>query len=104
VRLQRFSIALVLVCALAGCKAYTEGSSRTIGEFTDDVGIQSSVKMVLINDDEIKGMNINVEVRKGVVSLYGRVPTEAQRKKAVDLVGRVKGVKQVEDRLTLVPE
>lgn len=95
---------ILLLSALAACQSYTDGTSRTFGEYTDDVGIQASVKSALLNDDDIKGMKINTKVYKGVVQLYGRVPSEALRKKAMELAGRAKGVKGVEDRLTLVTE
>lgn len=95
---------LALVCLLAGCQSYREGGSRTVGEFTDDVGILSSVKAALVRDDEVKGFRINVDVRKGVVSLYGRVPSAYARNKAVEIARGVRGVIKVEDRLTLVEE
>ena len=94
----------ILLSMLVACQSYKDGSSRTIGEFTDDVGIQASIKTAFFNDDEINGMIINIEVRKGVVELYGRIPSETLRKKAVAMAGRVKGVAKVEDRLTLVRE
>lgn len=89
---------------LAGCQAYQDPNKRTIGEFTDDVAIQTAVKSRLIGNREIKGLRINVEVRKGIVTLLGRVPTQETRQLAVRLSQGVKGVKRVEDRLTLVTD
>jgi osmotically-inducible protein OsmY len=100
----RITSIFLLISIVSACQSYTDGTSRTFGEWTDDVGIQASVKAVFLKDDEIKAMNINTEVRKGVVALYGRVPSEGARSKAIDLAGRVKGVKKVDDRLTLVAE
>ena len=96
---------LLLALALsAGCQGYRSDSTRTVGEFTDDVGIQSRVKLALVNDEEIKGMRINTEVRRGVVTLHGRVGSHEQKQRAVALAAGIKGVKQVEDRLTVVTE
>ncbi len=95
---------LTLLCLLTACASYKEGGSRTVGEFTDDVGIQAAVKTALVRDDEIKGLRINVEVNRSVVSLYGRVPSEYARQKAVRIAGDVRGVVEVRDRLTLVNE
>lgn len=94
----------VVLVVLTGCQSYREGGSRTVGEFTDDVGIQTAVKTALIRDAEIKGLRINVDVRKGVVSLYGRVPSTYMRDKVVQVASQPRGVRQVVDRLTLVPE
>lgn len=101
--LQKTGI-FMLIAMLAACQSYRDGSSRTIGEFTDDMSVQAAVKTRLMNDKEINGLNINVEVVKGVVSLYGRIQTPTLRKKAVDIATRVRGVSRVEDRLTLVAE
>ena len=98
-------VALLLsLGAAAGCQSYQEGSSRTVGEFTDDVGIQARVKLALLNDPEISGLRINTEVKRGVVSLYGRVGSRALKQRALELASGVKGVRQVEDRLTIVEE
>ena len=97
--LSMLSFALIL----SACQGYIDGSSRTIGQFTDDAGIQAAVKAKLVGDDEVKGMPINVEVNRSVVSLYGRVSSDYLRNKAVKLAGEVRGVSRVVDRLTLVP-
>ncbi len=95
------SIILLVIACLAGCAGYQDDSRRTIGEFTDDAGIQAGVKTALIRDPEVNGLAINVEVRRGIVSLFGRVPSDHARQKAVGVASRVRGVVRVEDRLTL---
>ncbi len=101
VKLWLFPVALML---LAGCASYREGESRTVGEFTDDVAISAAVKTRLLRDPEIKGFRVNVEVNKGVVTLYGRATSEALRAHTLSLAKGVKGVVKVEDRLTIVTE
>lgn len=97
--------AMVMLTGLAGCQAYTDGGDRrTPGEVTDDVGISGNVKAKLVKDPEVKGFKINVDVRKRVVYLFGRVATQAQRERALALARSVKGVVRVEDRLALVDE
>ena len=91
------------LAVLGGCQAYKDGSKRTIGEFTDDANIQTKVKTALMLDDEIKGFPMNVDVYKGVVSLYGRIPSEDARARALSIAANVRGVVGVQDRLTLVP-
>ena len=93
---------LSVVAVLAACQSYKDGQSRTVGEFTDDARIQAAVKTALIGDDDIKGMSVNVEVHRNVVSLYGRISSENARAKALKLAGDVRGVVRVEDRLTLI--
>lgn len=95
---------LVSLGAAGGCQSYRDGSARTVGEFTDDVGIQTRVKLALMNDPDISGLRINTEVNRGVVSLYGRVGSRELKRRALDLAGGIKGVTRVDDRLTVVGE
>lgn len=104
VRIAALGALLVVLGAGAGCQSYREGESRTVGEFTDDVAIQSRVKLALLNDQDIKGLRINTEVKRGVVSLYGRVGSHELKQRALQLAVGVKGVKRVEDRLSIVTE
>lgn len=100
--LKSVVLSLLIACLAAGCAGYRDDSARTIGEFTDDLGIQASVKTVLVRDDDINGLGINVEVSRSVVSLYGDVPSAAVRDKAIALAAGVRGVQKVEDHLTIV--
>jgi osmotically-inducible protein OsmY len=52
-------------------------------------------------DREVKGMDIDVTTRGGVVTLEGTVDSEAVKKKAVADARSTEGVKQVVDRLTV---
>ena len=101
-RLSTLVSALIISCFATGCAGYHDDSARTIGEFTDDLGIQASVKTVLVRDDDINGLGINIEVSRSVVSLYGDVPSAAVRDKAISLAAGVRGVQKVEDHLTIV--
>ena len=93
---------LCLILGLTACQTYRNEGSRTPGEFADDVAISTAVKTALVRDAEVKGLAINVEVRRSVVTLYGRVPSTYARNKALKLAGEVRGVAEVVDRLTLV--
>ena len=76
---------------------------RTIGEFTDDRGIHAIVKIRLIKEADIVARRINVDVHRGVVTLFGRVRSQSERLLAKELVAGVKGVLKVEDRLLVRP-
>ena len=102
--MQRCVLTMVLVLLFSGCQSYREGGSRTVGEFTDDIAVQAKVKTTLIRDDEISGLRINVEVTRGVVTLYGRIPSKYARDKAVGLVRDIRGVTAVEDRLVVAEQ
>ena len=101
-RAVRLICTWVLLGMLLGCQAYSDGSKRTVGEFTDDVQIKAAVKLRLLNDPEVKGLKIGVSVDKGVVTLSGRVPSDYARQKALRITGETGSVDGVEDRLSIV--
>ena len=98
-------VRLALVALLSvGCAGYQEGSTaRTPGEVIDDVTIQGAVKTALLREPDIEGLAIDTEVRQGVVTLYGRVASEALRQRVIAVVNATSGVKGVDDRLVIVP-
>lgn len=101
-RAVRLLCTWVLLSFLLGCQAYSDGSKRTTGEFADDVQIKAAVKFRLIDDPEVKGLQVGVSVAKGVVTLRGRVPSDYARQKALRIAGETGSVTGVEDRLTIV--
>lgn len=73
--------------------------SRTLGERIDDAGITMRVKSRLLDDPVVKGLQIDVDTRDGVVFLTGSVSSEAERKQAVEIARSTEGVKNVEANL-----
>lgn len=64
-------------------------------EAVSDTWITSKVKSTFLADDGISGLDIKVETNKGVVSLSGVVPTDAERDLAVQKAKTIKGVRAV---------
>lgn len=95
---------LLLAIILGACQNYAEGAkTRTVGQFTDDATIQLLVKKRLIGDPDVRGVRINVDVNRRVVALIGKVKSEAERKRALEIASLVPNVERVVDRLH-VPE
>lgn len=64
-------------------------------EAVSDTWITSKVKSSFLADDSISGLDIKVETNKGVVSLSGVVPSDAERDLAVQKAKTIKGVHAV---------
>ncbi len=75
--------------------------TRTIGETITDAGITVSVKTQLLDDPLVKGLQIDVDPRDGVVYLTGSVASDAERQGAIRLAKETKGVRDVQANLTL---
>ena len=71
-------------------------NERSAGEVFDDTAVLAKTKAALVNDPDIKGSNIDVDVVRGQVTLTGVVRSEEERKKVLETVWGVKGVKSVQ--------
>jgi len=68
-----------------------------------DDRIYDQVRMKLTDDPDVKGGALDVTVKDGVVKIAGRVTTEKGKSKATKLAKKVKGVKSVDNELTVGP-
>jgi len=67
-----------------------------------DAWITAQTKMIFMTDADIPAGDINVDTRRGVVTLFGSVPTSAIGDKAVRVTNDVAGVKSVNRELRVV--
>jgi len=68
-----------------------------------DAQIYDQVKMKLANDPDIKGGNLDVDVKAGVVTVSGRVDKERGRQKIEKVAKKVKGVNSVINQVKVEP-
>ena len=96
------ALAIVFLLGVAGCQTYLdEAASRTPGEVTDDLTIHTLIKTRLLRDEDVRGLRINVDVNKGVVTLSGRVRSEGERQRAVEVATAIPSVVRVVDNLVV---
>ncbi len=93
-----------LVLALVVIAPLTAACGKTVGETIDDTTTTTRVKTSLLNDPNVGGLRIDVDTFKGVVTLSGRVKSQAEKDQAVTLARRVDGVTDVKDALQIIPE
>jgi hyperosmotically inducible protein len=75
--------------------------ARSLGETITDSGISLSVKSQLLDDPQVKGLQIDVDTRDGVVFLTGSVRSDSEKLRAIQLAKDTKGVKDVQANLTV---
>ena len=66
-----------------------------------DASLTAKIKSKMALDDSVKALDIDIDTRGTVVTLTGRVASEAERTRAVQLARETDGVTQVVDRLTV---
>src|SRR4051812_42382327 len=86
----------ILTFIIIACTGHEDGATgapvATIGNTIDDSVITSQVKTALLADQDIKGLGISVETRKGRVQLRGFADSQPRIDQAVRLASAVTGV------------
>lgn len=111
---QSVGVVLLLcgVINLVGCAAAVVGGAaaggyyvgkddRSVGEISSDATITSTINSNYIKDDLVRAREINVDTYRGVVTLYGKVQSQAAADRAVQIARSVKGVKRVDSKLSV---
>src|ERR1041385_5977029 len=88
--------------ALGSTASGVKSASKSVKETTTDAYITSAAKMRLITDKDTPGTDINVDTDRGVVTLFGPVPTQAAKQRAAAEANKVRGVKRVKNELQVV--
>ncbi len=73
-----------------------------IWDAASDIWITSVTKMTLLTDSRTPALDINVETRAGVVTLFGIVPSQEAKEAAAADTRRVSGVKRVVNDLQVM--
>lgn len=76
-------------------------STTTLGTELDDSVITTRVKTALLADENVKGLDIAVETRKGEVYLSGLIDNQIQIDRAVQIASKIEGVKSVVNKMSI---
>ncbi len=113
-RIAWLSAALAVCFWAAGCTPLLVGGAaaggyyvgkdeRSAGRIADDAGITASINAKYAKDPDVSAIDINVDTRSGVVTLYGSVSSRRAANRAVELARSTKGVRKVISKITVVP-
>jgi hyperosmotically inducible protein len=80
-------------------KAVANDDRSRAGKVVDDAWITAKVKALLLNDEAIKGAEVEVQTHQGLVLLSGQVDRASQIARAENLARGVEGVKMVSNDL-----
>ena len=82
-------------------KAQAKTAADRVGKEISDTWITTQVEAMYFLDRDVKGMQISVTTKGGVVALTGAVDSETARQKAIADARSIEGVKQVVDKLSV---
>ncbi|MBF0272988.1 MAG: BON domain-containing protein [Magnetococcales bacterium] len=75
----------------------------TFGELTKDAWYTNEVKIRILADEQVRGLDIHVETTKAVVYLTGTAQSAAERNRAVEIARQVSGVREVVSYIEIDP-
>ena len=95
--LALFAVFLLTLAATSGCttayKAAVE--ERSLSTQVADTKIKGTIVEKFVADDKVKALDISPECYEGHVYLLGEYDTAAQKDRAVEIAGKVEGVKKI---------
>jgi osmotically-inducible protein OsmY len=94
-QLSRIAVAAALILIVAA------GVARAAE--TSDAWVTIKTKISLMTTEGLSTKDLNVDTVNGVVTLHGKVATEAEKAKAEDVARQIEGAKEVKNLLQVVP-
>jgi hyperosmotically inducible protein len=92
-----FALAVLTLTVALATPSYAQVSA------VKDGWLVMKIHSDLVDEDALSGSNIDVDVKNGVVTLQGTVPSEAGRARAIAEAKKTDGVKNVVDQLKIAP-
>ena len=92
-----FALAVLTLTIALAAPAYAQVSA------VKDGWLVMKIHSDFVDEDVLSGSNIDVDVKDGVVTLQGTVPSEAGRARAIAEAKKTDGVKNVVDQMRIAP-
>lgn len=76
-------------------------AGRTASAKVDDASLVARIKSNMLRSSEVEGLDVNVDVKDGVVTLSGTADTQAEKASAEKIAKAADGVKRVDNRIVI---
>jgi len=101
-----FAAAVAATVAVAGCSKSPEATATTAAApaasgNVSDIDVTEHVKTALLQNESLKGFDINVVTLKGDVRLIGMLDNQAQIDEAIRIARASDGAHTIHDELTI---
>lgn len=93
------TIQILLLITLCSCAATAH--KRSFGEVVDDNVVALRLQSKYMKDEIVKAKDVHIQVWKGVATLTGRVNSQAQINRAIEIAEQQKGIREVKAYLVL---
>jgi osmotically-inducible protein OsmY len=96
----KYATALLAAFLAAGATT-TYSAESAVVQKVDDVTLLTKIKAELLSSKHVDGLDVNVDVKEGRVTLSGTASNEAERTRAESIAKETKGVMGVENKIVL---
>ncbi|HVD78177.1 MAG TPA: BON domain-containing protein, partial [Vicinamibacteria bacterium] len=96
--------AAIAAAPTAAVLARADDVKKTVKRDAKELWLESKVKYHLLTADDVPASDVKVTVNGGVVTLHGKVETEAEKARAEEAVRKIDGVREVRNMLQVVPK
>jgi hyperosmotically inducible periplasmic protein len=79
-----------------------KGAAQEVGTGISDSWLTAKTKIALFGDERVKGTQVSVDTKKGVVHLRGKVDSDEAKQAAVEVAKAIEGTKSVKNDLQVV--
>lgn len=100
---RALAIALVMGATIVSTGCSVMRGQETPGAYVDDAAITTAVKAKFVEDKSVDAGAIKVETLNGTVALSGFAKSNAEKAQAEYLARNTKGVRSVQNNLTVRP-
>lgn len=100
---RALAIAILAGATLAGTGCSVMRGQETAGSYVDDASITTAIKAKFVEDKTVDAASIKVETLNGTVQLSGFAKSNAERAQAENIARNTKGVRAVQNNLTVRP-
>ena len=101
-----FTVAALVVAGPAFAQSTMTDKAKSVTQEAktgmSDSWVTSKAKIALFSDDRVKGRQVHVETKDGVVYLRGKVDSSEAKAAATDIAKGLEGVKDVKNELQVV--
>ena len=100
---KAIAVAILAGATIAGTGCSVIRGQETVGQYVDDATITTAIKAKFVEDKTVDAAAIKVETLNGTVQLSGFAKSQAERQMAENIARSTKGVRMVQNNLTVRP-
>ena len=89
---------------VASAERTVKDAGKTATREVTDSWLTLQTKLALLADERVSSADVHVTTQRGVITLRGKVDSEAEQQAAGEIARTIEGAREVSNQLTVVPQ